>query len=868
MAENLEGTISFNKKGQRFLDFTTAKGGKINLVPSPDILSPQIKESKEEKISVKVDTGSDGRPNKVYMDGESFTPQSQIQRNSNLQNQRQGDQNQRNVQNPPRNNFVQSLKSAFHNPYNFVPAIPRNHIDGKIDELGDREPSGHDRYFSDKFSGKLTVKMKVETPLIVLDTARMIYTNDKDRNIKEHKSFPVRIENSKPFINPTAVKGMLRSAYEAVTNSRMSVFGKKQTERLAFRAEVGEGLFVVPARIDDEKVFLYTGTSGQPTISGKPQNGQPMYAAWVRKYKWHGNYSNAKLNVSHKQKVWAYINLWEKRRKFTFWNVVEIQPHSATPPPHTPSENRVSQIPGTNKFWRDASSLNKPGKWVEGYYCRTGENIKNKHDERIFFVPQSQNPIKAVVNDFEKLKKEWKRLIEDYQEEHSDGKGGLEKLPKDVPEWSRQIKGGNNETKLETGTLCYAKVQENGGKFEILELYPVMISRRLHEVSPESLLHPTLKPAKNIAQLSPADRVFGWVGDGVKKNGNYRGQIRIGVIKTDKTDTMQEFDDLPLNILGQPKPQQGRFYVAKDNKGNAQERSSDLTNEKAGYKNDKGLRGRKVYPHHTGLPEDYWFEKTLPNFQNNSEDYTQNPVGTSGNKFREYLRPKGLNENSRQIEQQRDSQNRSIKGWIKPGTEFEFDIHFANLSEAELGALVWLLQLPKRHFHRFGGGKPLGFGSVQLNLKKSEITSGEHLKEFYNSLDASLTQSKTPENCKAEFEKSANQEILEAFKTACKGFSTSLPIHYPRARHYEEIKRRNEHGNGWHTDRVEYINPKNIPLPPHQDGLSYEWFVENSKDKVQPFGEEMISSRYALKDITDDDGLPIMPHKSGERRED
>ncbi|MEZ4673348.1 MAG: TIGR03986 family CRISPR-associated RAMP protein [Caldilineaceae bacterium] len=55
---------------------------------------------------------------------------------------------------------------------------------------------------------------------------------------------------------------------------------------------------------------------------------------------------------------------------------------------------------------------------------------------------------------------------------------------------------------------------------------------------------------------------------------------------------------------------------------------------------------------------------------------------------------------------------------VKPGVHFEFTIRFENLSDIELGALLWTLSLPgaegKQYAHKLGMGKPLGMGSVYL----------------------------------------------------------------------------------------------------------------------------------------------------------
>src|SRR5262249_10344629 len=139
--------------------------------------------------------------------------------------------------------------------------------------------------------------------------------------------------------------------------------------------------------------------------------------------------------------------------------------------------------------------------------------------------------------------------------------------------------------------------------------------------------------ATGLKELSPADRVFGWVSQ--SGQGAYRGNVRVGpvICESSPADAVERFpgDGLPLAILGQPKEQQARFYVAASQQGEAQ--ADDISKEEAGYQHGKGLRGRKVYLHYAGLPEGHW----------------------------------------------RDNQNRSILGWVNEGTSFSFDLHVTNL---------------------------------------------------------------------------------------------------------------------------------------------------------------------------------------------
>jgi CRISPR-associated protein (TIGR03986 family) len=547
----------------------------------------------------------------------------------------------------------------------------------------------------------------------------------------------------------------------------------------------------------------------------------------------------------HETEVWAFIELWRHEKnirgriiRFKFWNVVDLQDGTKNKPNYTPTNKRENW----QFAWRCDVQPKESG-WVKGYVCNTGQeknnrtwkNIESKHDERVFFFhpDNSFNQVSIPIEDFHR--NEWKRLIENYGEIHENEEPPKDDNNKPRYEWSRHVQNCRREIELKNNTLCYARVQWNENKkdFDILELSPVLISRRLHRFSPLDLLDDTLKPATGINKLSPADRVFGCViqnSKDKKKANAYRGQIRVGAVVCGSDDAVQEFADMPLNILGQPKPQQGRFYVAEDKQGGAQKEIRN--NEEAGYKKERGLRGRKVYPHHAHIEDkDFWFQRKEITFNEQEDFWSKEFTNSKGKKYyREYLRPRGLNKQTNQIEQQRDSQNRSIQGWIRPGAKFEFEIHFTNLSKTELGALVWLLRMndgleKADFFHRFGGGKPLGLGSVSLQLKGEEITSGADLRDFYISLDASPKPSVTAADCQAAFETELklaypNQNFLESFKAACKGFTDDmLPVHYPR------------------TEQE-----------PNAEGKNFEWFVENNKGRKLP-----------LPNLSNEIGLPRRP---------
>lgn len=60
-----------------------------------------------------------------------------------------------------------------------------------------------------------------------------------------------------------------------------------------------------------------------------------------------------------------------------------------------------------------------------------------------------------------------------------------------------------------------------------------------------------------------------------------------------------------------------------------------------------------------------------------------------------------------------DSQHTVISA-LKPGATFSGRIRFENLSDIELGALLFVLDLPESYAHKIGMGKPLGLGSIKI----------------------------------------------------------------------------------------------------------------------------------------------------------
>jgi CRISPR-associated protein (TIGR03986 family) len=741
-------------------------------------------------------------------------------------------------------------KPDFHNPYNFVPAPPRN---TEHAEFGDHAPVAQDTFEADRYTGRIRVRMTASTPLLVPDTELV------QDGPNGHKTYPLRVNSDgKPRIPVSSIRGMLRSAYEAITNSRFGRFSRDQHgDRLAFRMDARDGLRLIPARVENGQIRLLTGTSN---VGPYDQLNGPMYAAWLPRYGQNGQVANWAVRYAggelpqHGDEVVCWIerfqhHRWDRNQNrhvadFEYWSVRAIVRRGDSLGDAPAASDARS--PRDGQSWHEP--LNQALRQVHGWTCVTNANINRKHDERVFFLDAATSPPGPFpVTDAHRSM--WRELIQNYQAIHAEDlrkRHARNEQPDQYlgPEpgrtaWSRHVHT-QSDREISDGTLCYVRLTAN--RTEVEALFPVMIARELYKGSPWDLLHESLRPAENINELSAADRVFGWVGvdadDSSQTQGEpvaargepvaARGLLRVGppICKSNVEEAVESFQPpgVPLAILSTPKPQQGRFYVARSQNGQAQ--ADRLLKSDAGYSPGKRLRGRKVYPHQRNLPQGHWDRPT--------EDRTQQGRGDPRH-YQEYRRPQNNG-------QERDDQNRSILGWVKPGAQFAFDLHVHNLSDVELGALIYLLNLSEDCFLRFGGGKPLGFGSVRLAIDACDVCAGNELRARYASwqtgssehdlrgqaIDAykSALVRAYPPPSGSGFE---GIPFIRAFLAACRGFADELPVHYPRA---------TAHGQ---------------PGPPSPDGESFKWFVANERG----------DARYALSDLESDCGLPTLPERSG-----
>ncbi|MBN1919897.1 MAG: TIGR03986 family CRISPR-associated RAMP protein, partial [Anaerolineae bacterium] len=248
--------------------------------------------------------------------------------------------------------------------------------------------------------------------------------------------------------------------------------------------------------------------------------------------------------------------------------------------------------------------------------------------------------------------------------------------------------------------------------------------------------------------------------------------------------------------LSSPKPTTTRFYL-RPMDGTAPKDGQEDADVDYDLKAEQQLRGRKFYRHQGS--------------QLNSAEYSS-------------------------VQGKETDQNRTVIGVVEPESTFEFEVAFENLADVELGALLWSIELEGWH-HRLGFAKPLGFGSVVIEVQTLQLLNPQSRYETLGSGLSSITE---------EDAKARKTHFIELFKKAM------TERYGGKFEDLDNIRDMKSLLSQAPDCRVHYPRSTQNPQP---DGKNYEWFMGN-KRKGGP--------RLALPLAPDDtEGFPLID-KSGE----
>lgn len=200
------------------------------------------------------------------------------------------------------------------------------------------------------------------------------------------------------------------------------------------------------------------------------------------------------------------------------------------------------------------------------------------------------------------------------------------------------------------------------------------------DLVPKSLRSQVDKKDKDIIRIIDiAEAIFGFASESKKANGR-AGRIFFtdAICESNQANIWLQENIVTPKILGGPKPTTFQHYLVQDRlKKHDPDDRTKLAHYGTPTPEETVIRGHKLYWHkRDGLCAEDFCENEEPNW-----------------KF--------------------DTQHTQIKP-VSAGKRFSFRVYFENLTQMELGALLWVLDLPQGYHHKIGLGKSLGLGSVAI----------------------------------------------------------------------------------------------------------------------------------------------------------
>ena len=408
------------------------------------------------------------------------------------------------------------------------------------------------------------------------------------------------------------------------------------------------------------------------------------------------------------------------------------------------------------------------------------------------------------------------------------------------------LKGTKRERSNDKHKICKLPINEYGLIYydalgnEVTEIAYSSIWRGRVETSPNqaakvyNFIPDDLLPFnKNRTTLSPAELLFGFselnADDGKNDNQvlSFAGKVRVsaGTIPEYPEDKCELYypDTITLKALSTPKlPSPALYFRTRNDNGNRYIPKQDLKSS------EHVAKGRKYYLHAMRTED----KKSVQNLSSHGE------AANSGDSKRPW-------------KTHDETDNPKLKVKIRPlkhKQTFYFHLDFNNLTEWELGLLCYALRPTDSFRHRIGMGKPIGLGSVKIdimalqtiNRKKRYAQDKVEAERFnqHNWVNAAYQDELKkagykvvptlgplePMTLRKTFTDTMEANIYRALELLGNPYNVKHPVHYPQVQ-AKEIEKEN-----------------------------YQWFVANDKGSGKDPAKEEV-----LKDITENsDCLPTL----------
>ena len=324
------------------------------------------------------------------------------------------------------------------------------------------------------------------------------------------------------------------------------------------------------------------------------------------------------------------------------------------------------------------------------------KNYLTDNEDSVQGVLWFSSPIYGKIHEKLLIPKKNGRKFEFSKEEYEDFKYIIKQR-------AERIKNGKD---INSSTFYYDKNLEIGDPllFEVKDgkmaehLAFSEIPRLRYKFSPLDLVPEEFCPGDSLKKLSFSEILFGTTGDNTKKDKEKKdelvalsGRVFFEDAKNYKPEMIDNGNLVTLKAFGEPHPTLTTFY---------------LDNIEKNYNENKGvsIRGRKFYWHH------------------------KEKIGKSFSEYRKSVEmPKIKNKNGKYEKEL--AYNSSLE-LMDINNEFEFNVNFENLTDEELGVLIYAIELEDGLLHKVGKGKAFGFGSCKIEIKEFLLENKDKYKDF------------------------------------------------------------------------------------------------------------------------------------------
>ena len=729
--------------------------------------------------------------------------------------------------------------STFHHAYNGIPTLRSNES-----FFEDGEPAPLDHLAPGTYSGTLKLTIETKTPLITAchDTNGRLVVPSASGN-------PDGAATAQDAMIPaTSLKGVLSSAFEAITQSRFRVFGdhtklpqfrympdhkpKRQAAFLRFEEETAQWSLhiqdyaILPDSIKSGVIFttnnieVIGGRTSIPVLDNKGK----------QKYDKKGKPIQKQVELEHDTEETASVNelLEEVRKKTThltkinsfdafeqkFWGQIKMVVSKVAEipickPKHPDSTGPIKHIQRTGWIVR----LNIPDN--EGKLPDNKRLIDTKYNEYIFYAKRGKviqiqlHP--EEISRFADIVLAGARFQHQKEQDNDTQANGQHSLITRVLSRIATRYGNHNleehltqeyiyqalieEGKAEPGIPVFTTNHRHKGR-EIVYSY-LGRSISLSSLSPSQVADRTeVRPARSFQEATAADRLWGFVTQSTSEEFSpaLKGRIylegaylRVGSLKK------AEIGGWIPPILSSPKPWTAQPYLRSiAGKGVFDvERSECFTEQHSLI--------RKTYPTHRFLTS----KKASPTFTPTTDG--QSLAGS------EVL----------------------IGSYIEPGATLESKLRFEGLSVEEISTILWLLTpenlVPKReqkpdkkgYFH-LGLGKPLGLGTASISAEVLSLYASHSLADGYINLDTILCHNLCEDdNEKGKTTSKIPESISDALPDAIKEHSSLAVLAFVRSAY------------GWKKDEAKNLASDPVSYTPYPDSEKKSPIIDYFKEYEQ-----------------------------------